>query len=219
MSSCRQTPREAPDIGGFTLIELILVLVIVGLAMGLAAVRLGTLDYWREQSALRKLTDTIVLLNNHSVMDQVFYRMEFDLEANSYRVGAMRPEDSAVSFSGEDTPPILQLELANVVSPAIPDGSTMIPPPSIPSLAGPIALPGKMLFSDVVTTRGKVARGDKRNNPFIMFSPRGFSEFGVLHLVMGDETPITIFVNPWTGLAEVYREYKEFEWTLGSRNS
>lgn len=219
MSMARHERREATKPRGFTLIELVLVLVIVGLAMGLAAVRLGTLDYWREQSALRKLTDTIVLLNNHAVMDQVFYRMEFDLEANSYRVGAMRPEDSSASFSGDDTPPILQLELANVVSPAIPDGATMIPPPSIPSLAEPILLPGKMLFSDVVTSRGKTARGDKRSNPFLMFSPRGFSEFGVLHLVMGDDTPITIFVNPWTGLAEVYREYKEFEWTLGNRNS
>ncbi len=203
---------------GFTLIELILVLVIVGLAMSLAAVRLGTLDYWREQQALRKLTDTVVLLNNQAVMDQVFYRLEFDLEKNQYRVGAMRPEDTAVTLPTNYTPPLLQLELANLISPAIPDGSTMIPPPNMPSLAEPITLPGKMLFADIVTTRGKTARGDKRNNPFLMFSPRGFSEFGVLHLSMGDDTPITILVNPWTGLAEVYKEYKDFEWTLANRN-
>lgn len=203
---------------GFTLIELILVLVIVGLAMSLAAVRLGTLDYWKEQSALRKLTDTIVLLNNQAVMDQVFYRMEFDLEKNQYRVGAMRPEDTMAAPSTTYNAPPLQLELSNIISPAIPDGATMIPPPSMPSLAEPITLPGKMLFVDVVTTRGKTARGDKRNNPFLMFSPRGFSEFGVLHLTMGDESPITLLVNPWTGLAEVYREYKDFEWTLANRD-
>jgi prepilin-type N-terminal cleavage/methylation domain-containing protein len=217
MSEARQSPREVETISAFTLIELVLVLVIIGLAMGLAAVRLGTLDHWREQAALRKLTDTIVLLNNQAVLNQVFYRMEFNLEKNQYRVGAMRPEDTTVAVSGDDTPPILQLELANLVSPAIPDGATMIPPPSMPSLAEPITLPGKMVFLDVATTRGKTTRDDKRSNPFLMFSPRGFSEFGVIHLSMGEDSPITIMVNPWTGLAEVYREYKDFEWTLGKQ--
>jgi prepilin-type N-terminal cleavage/methylation domain-containing protein len=217
MRDARTRPIGADSIRGFTLIELILVLVIIGLAMGLAAVRLGTLDTWREQASLRKLTDTIVLLNNQAVLNQVFYRMEFDLEKNMYRVGAMRPEDTTAPVMSDDSPPILELELANIVSPAIPDGATMIPPPGMPSLAEPITLGGKMMFLDVVTTRGKTSRDEKRSNPFLMFSPRGFSEFGVIHLSMGDATPITIMVNPWTGLAEVYKEYKDFEWTLGNR--
>jgi prepilin-type N-terminal cleavage/methylation domain-containing protein len=217
MRDARPQHRDSEHLRGFTLIELVLVLVIVGLAMGLAVVRLGTLDHWREQAALRKLTDTIVLLNNQAVLNQVFYRMEFDLEKNQYRVGAMRPEDTTDAISGDDTPPILQLELANVVSPAIPDGATMLPPPGLASLAEPITLPGKMVFLDVATTRGKITRDDKRSNPFLMFSPRGFSEFGVIHISMGNETPITIMVNPWTGLAEVYTEYKDFEYTLNKR--
>ncbi len=217
MRDARPRHREDEGLRGFTLIELVLVLVIIGLAMGLAVVRLGTLDHWREQAALRKLTDTIVLLNNQAVLNQVFYRMEFDLEKNQYRVGAMKPEDTTVDVQTGDTPPILQLELANIISPAIPNGATMIPPPGLPALAEPITLAGKMMFLDVATTRGKTTRDDKRSNPFLMFSPRGFSEFGVIHIAMGDETPITIMVNPWTGLAEVYTEYKDFEWTLNKR--
>ena len=104
MRDARPRHREDEGLRGFTLIELVLVLVIIGLAMGLAVVRLGTLDHWREQAALRKLTDTIVLLNNQAVLNQVFYRMEFDLEKNQYRVGAMKPEDTTVDVQTGDTP-------------------------------------------------------------------------------------------------------------------
>jgi hypothetical protein len=72
-----------------------------------------------------------------------------------------------------------------------------------------------MQFLDVMTPRGKSETGDKRENPFLIFSPRGSSEFGVIHLALGPGKPVTILVNPWTGMAEVYREYKEFEWTMG----
>jgi hypothetical protein len=35
---------------------------------------------------------------------------------------------------------------------------------------------------------------------------------------MSDGRQSTILVNPWTGLAEVYNAYKEFQWTLGNRS-
>ena len=202
---------------GFTLVELVLVILIIGLSMGLLSVRLGILDFWREQTALRKLSETIVLLNTQAVMDQAFYRMEFDLEKNEFRVGVMRPEDTiSTNATGVNLPP-LALELAALLSPAMDSGATMIPPPSIPSLAQPTKLPGKLAFLDIVTPRGKAARGDSRENPFLIFSPRGFSEFGVIHLSSGGDSAVTILSNPWTGLAETFREYKDFEWTLGKQ--
>jgi len=156
-----------------------------------------------------------VFLNNQAVMDQVFYRMEFDLEKRQYRVGVMRPDDRVMeNLSGYNLPP-LQLELSTILSPSVDGESTMIPPPSIPSLANPIQLPGEMYFEDVVTPRGKSVAGEKRSNPFLLFSPRNASEFGVIHVQMGSGKQFTILVNPWTGLAEVFPEYKEFQYTLG----
>lgn len=207
--------KLSKDQRGFTLLELVLVIVIIGLAAGLFVVRLGVLDFWKERTALRKLSETIVLLNNQAVMDQAFYRMEFDLEKNQYAVGVMRPEDTVTQTSMPINLPPLQLELAALLSPNVADGSTMIPPPTMPSLAQPLQLPGRMVFMDIVTPRGKVTRNDNRENPSLMFSPRGFSEFGVIHISLGENSAITILVNPWTGLAEVYPEYKEFKWTLG----
>jgi len=204
---------------GFTVAELALVIVIIGMAFGLVATRLGVVDAWRENAAFRKLVDSIVFINNQAMMDQVYYRMEFDLEKRQYRIGVMRPESTVTeNLSGANLPP-LQLELANILSPAINGDQTMIPPPSLPSLAEPVQLPGEMYFEDIVTPRGKSALGDRRENPFLLFSPRNASEFGVIHLTLGSGKQFTILVNPWTGLAETFREYKEFKWTLGKQNA
>ena len=194
-----------------------MVIVIMGLALGLVSMRLGVIDFWRERSAFRKLTDTIVFLNNQAVMDQSFYRMEFDLEKRAYRIGVLRPDDLiSPSASGQNLPP-LALELASILSQSINSDSTMIPPPSFPSLAELIQLPGQMYFEDIVTPRGKAIKDEKHDNPFLLFSPRGASEFGVIHLRMSEGQPFTILINPWTGLAEVFPEYKEFQYSLGKK--
>ena len=200
---------------GFTLIELVLVITIMGLMVGIVSVRLSDMNFWKEEAALKKLSETIVFLNNQAVMDQSFYRIDFDLEKRQYRINVVQNQSSITSNpTGINLPP-LQIELAGMLSPDMGDDTTLIPPPSYPSLSEPTILPGTMDFVDVLTPRGKVATGDKRENPYLIFSPRGNSEFGVIHLALGPKEQVTILVNPWTGLAETYREYKEFKWTLG----
>jgi len=204
---------------GFTLIELVLVITIMGLMVGMVSIRLSDMNFWKEEAALKKLSEHIVFLNNQSVMDQSFYRIDFDLENRQYKVSVIKNESAILSNpTGANLPP-LQLELAAMLSPDMGNESTLIPPPSYPSLAEPTTLPGRMEFLDVLTPRGKVSTGDKRGNPFLIFSPRGTSEFGVIHLALGPDQPVTILVNPWTGLAETFREYKEFKWTLGKQNA
>ena len=107
----------------------------------------------------------------------------------------------------------LSLELAAFLSPSSGATQTMIPPPSFPSLAEPVTLPQGVEFDDIKTMRGKHLAGEG-GLAAILFSPRGFSEFSVIHLLIGGE-PVTILVNPFTGLTETYYEYKEFEWTYG----
>lgn len=203
----------------FTLIELVLVITIMGLMIGIFSVRLSDIHFWKEEAALRKLSELVVYLNNAAVMDQSFYRIEFDLENRQYRVGVIKNESNVMqNQSGANLPP-LQLELSAMLSPDMGDESTVIPPPSMPSLAEPTTLPGAMAFIDVMTPRGKVAAGDNRENPYLIFSPRGTSEFGVIHVAIGPGHPVTILVNPWTGMAEVYREYKDFKWNLGRQGN
>lgn len=208
-------PREGRHSRGFTIIELILVITIMGLMVGIVSVRLSDMNFWKEEAALKKIQELVVFLNNQAVMDQSFYRVDFDLENKQYKVGVVKNENPPpASNFGVNLPP-LQLELAALLSPDMSSDTTLIPPPSYPSLAEPKTLPGRMEFLDVLTPRGKITTGDKRENPYIIFSPRGTSEFGVIHLALGPGTPVTILINPWTGMAETYREYKEFKWTLG----
>lgn len=214
----RMRSRNNTCTSGFTLLELVLVIAIIGIAAGIITVRFGGLDAWNERSALRKLSETLVLLNNQAVMDQAFYRLEFDLEENSYRVGVMRPENMVTeSTCGANLPP-LELELAALLSPSMASGATMIPPPSIPSLALPTNLPSSMAFLDIVTPRGTHMRdSDSSEKPYLLFSPRGFSEFGVIHLGNRQKIVKTVLSNPWTGLAEIFDGYKELQWTLGQQ--
>ena len=215
MSLRRSTTKER----GFTIVELVLVITIMGLMISIFAVRLSDINFGKEEGAVRKLNELVIFLNNQAVMDQSFYRLEFDLENRQYKVGVVRNESTITSSpSGANIPP-LQLELSAMLSPDIGDENTMIPPPSYPSLAEPTTLPGSLEFIDVLTPRGKVSVGDKRENPYLIFSPRGTSEFGVIHLSIGSQQQLTILVNPWTGMAELYREYKEFKWTLGQQST
>jgi hypothetical protein len=190
----------------------------MGLLLGVVSNRVGALDPWKERAAIRRLAELVVFLNNQAVMDQAFYRLEFDLQERSYRVGVMRPDDTISSNPNAQNLPPLALELAALLSPSLSGDTTMIPPPSFPSLAKPTVLPGQLTFVDVVTPRGKAGVDDKRGNPFLLFSPRGASEFGVLHLALSDSKQVTILVNPWTGLAELFNEYKEFQWNLGKHS-
>lgn len=222
------TIRDTRPVRGFTLIELILVMAIVGLTLGLMTVRLGAIDFWREQASIRRLREAIAVLNNQAVLDQSVYRLEFDLQGNSFRAGVMRP-DSAMGLSvstaggqaGINLDP-LEAQLADILSPETAPGATMIPPPresALAALAEPTKLGGRYVLLDVVTADGKFSREDTdAPKPGLRFSPRGVSDFGVIHISTGGDSAITIVANPWTGLAELYPGYKEFEWATGSQS-
>jgi prepilin-type N-terminal cleavage/methylation domain-containing protein len=218
--SCQGADRA----DGFTLIELVLVIAIVGLTLGLVSVRMGAMDFWREQASIKKLTDTIAVLNNLAIVDQEFYRLEFDLKGNSFRAGVMRPDNAGLAGTSAGLASAINLDpleeqLALLVSPESSSTATMVPPPGMPSLAEPTPLGGRYVILDVVTSDGKFSReDDEAPNPAIRFSPRGASDFGVIHISTGGDSAITIVANPWTGLAEKYPGYKDFKWKMQREN-
>ena len=203
---------------GFTLLELIVVVLIIGVASTLMALRLGTFTFWEHEGFIRKLSETIAFLHHHAVVDQTFYRMEFNFEDRSYTVGAIRVEDDSTSelIDLASELGILSVELAAFMSPSLGKTQSVIPPPSFPSLAEPVVAPRGVSFQDIRTMRGRQEPGDGVR-PYIMFSPRGFSEFSVIHIRLTGEAVVTILVNPFTGNTEILREYKDFEWTYGRK--
>lgn len=213
-----QRSVHSTHLQAFTLIELALVIMIVGVLVALLTVRSGNFSFWREEGFLRRLSETIVLLHHQAVTDQAFYLLKFDFRKNEYSVNVMRPEeeeasDELLQQASQDAGN-LSLELAAFLSPALGKTQTLIPPPSFPSLAEPVPLPPDVSFIDVRTMRG-VQDPQQNEDAYILFSPRGFSEFAVIHLRFSQGNPITILINPFTGLTEIYRSYKDFEWTYG----
>lgn len=200
---------------GFTLIELVVVILLIGAIATIVGLRTGSFTHWKEQGFIRKLSETIIFLHHQAVADQAFYRLEFDFDTRSYRVGVLKSEGESAELA-ELAAQVgnLSLELAAFLSPSLGETQTLIPPPSFPSLADPVPFSDDLVLTDIRTMRGKQA-AKEGGKAYIMFSPRGFSEFAVLHFVRAGGAPLTILVNPFTGNTEIYYELKDFEWTYG----
>jgi hypothetical protein len=195
----------------------VLVIVIIGLVFGVVGLRSGSFDFWKEEGFIRRITETLNFLHHQAVIDQAFYRMDFDLRKNTYRVRVVRTEEhddeERLSEIAADAGS-LSLELAAFLNPSMGRSQTLIPPPTLPSLADAQEFPSGMKIEDIRSMRGKFTPSEDES-AYIVFSPRGFSEFAVLHFRLSTGQPVTILVNPFTGLTEIYREYKDFEWTYG----
>lgn len=212
---------------GFTLIELVVVIIIFAIVVTLVGTRTGTFGYWNDEAFVRKLSETIPFLHYQALADQAYYQIQVDLDKGEYKIGILRSDqdiDPRFIELAKDAGNIT-LELAAFMNPSAGNSQAFIPPPDFPSLADPIVIPYGMVFEDVVTMRGKVLPSNNRvdNNDdesgtaYIRFSPRGFSEFAVIHLKQSSGAQITILVNPFTGKADVIRGYREFEWTYGRK--
>ena len=212
--------KARPRASGFTVLELVVVLVIIGIATAIVGSRTGAFNFWKEETQVQQLRETIEFLYSQSTVDQAFYCLEFDLNTRSYRVGVLRTEqenynDNFVTLASDAGN--LTLELAQFPNPSHGGDETLIPPPSFPSLAEPVQLPEGMDVKMIRTMRGKFEQsaGGKVS---IFFAPRGFSEFAVLQFTLSGNRPITILINPFTGLTELYREHKDFEWSYGRKS-
>lgn len=218
---------------GFTLLELIIVIVIFAVVATLIGVRTGSFSFFSQEGTLRRLSETISFLHYQALADQRMYQLELDLGKNSFRVGQLidiGPANSQMAQGLEDAG-ILSWELSFMLDPSAHSDQIFSPPENFPSLAEPIALPSGMSFIDVRTMRGvitppntgigEISETDP-NRPgvaYIRFSPRGFSEFAVIHLRMADSREVSLLVNPFTGETSIIRGYKDFEWTYGRNKS
>lgn len=198
---------------GFTLIEVIVVITIIGILFSLVGLRVGAFQYWKEEGFIRKISQVMEFVHRQAIADQTFYVIEINLREETYRVGVVRADSGVnanVASTDEDVG-ALSLELADFMTPVMDSSSTLIPPPSFPSLYEPQKLPPNAFFQDIKTIDGEIS-GNEDRSVYLTYNPRGFSEFAVVHIKLGSGSPLTLFANPYTGIVEITREYKDYEW-------
>jgi prepilin-type N-terminal cleavage/methylation domain-containing protein len=215
---------------GFTLLELILVVTIMGVLTVGVSTYFGTFSRFQEDRYIADLINTMEFLHSEAEKSYQFYLISFDFERRSWQagtlnnlsspsptVGGAKPSGSTATLTGPPSAPAgagsLTVELAEFLNPPLGNAQDFAPPIDFPSLYEHHLFPGQAGFEDIVTPRGmQISSGG--DNPYLIFSPRGFTEFGVLHLVRSDQTRVTLVTNPFTGLVEHYEGYREFKWQL-----
>ncbi|MGK7345705.1 MAG: pilus assembly FimT family protein [Candidatus Nitrospinota bacterium M3_3B_026] len=95
--------------GGFTLIELIIVMVIIGVLAGMTIPRLPDVTASRLKYASRRIAGTITYLYDRAAGAQLVLRLTFDMEKNEYYVSLLNTEnqfeETSFAFAKRKSPP------------------------------------------------------------------------------------------------------------------
>lgn len=94
--------------GGYSLIELLAVLVLLGLVASLAMPRLGGLPHWQQEATSRRMAGELRLLRQEAIGSGITYRMEFYVHVNRYTLNRSGKREwvnlpQGVSFEGNTT--------------------------------------------------------------------------------------------------------------------
>lgn len=212
-----QVTRKFPLLySGFTLIELVIVITIVGLMLFIGLQSTSTVQYWRQQAAIREITESFRFLFQQAMADQSYYRIEFDLKTNSYTIGVVRgePEDDERFQDIASDAGRISLELTAFLNPSVGETHTIIPPPDYPSLGEPKQLPEGLIIEKIYTPQGWHSR-PQSEKVYVHFAPRGFAEFTVLHLRQAKTRELTLVNNPFTGSITIQEGFRDYKWTYG----
>lgn len=170
---------------GFTLLEILVVMLIIGAFFFVAVPKFQDLTEVNLKSASRNLTATIKYLYNEAAFKKSIHRLTFDIEAGEYWVETLQNSE----FGGGQT---REFGLSE-------DSSTQ----------KRHKLPNGVYFKDVVTERTLERNPLDEENEYILFLPTGFVEPAVIHIFTDDERYYTLATKPYTGGTKVYDEYVE----------
>jgi prepilin-type N-terminal cleavage/methylation domain-containing protein len=206
---------------GFTLLELIIVVSIATLITVAFTTRFGIFERFQEDRFISEMINTLEFLHDEAKKSYTFYSFSFDLKNRTWRAGQLNGGNSNLpNPNSTQTNPLLAQgvgtltsELASFLNPPLGNPEQLSPPEGFPSLYEEHRLPGEARFSDIVTPRGMVTE-ESGYNPYIIFSPRGFTEFAVIHLKKSNGSDLTLLTNPFTGIVELHQGYQEFKWEL-----
>jgi len=174
LSACRAAGNPARSLErGFTLLELVIVMFIMGLIMTIALPNITAISGARIRSEARRLSGRARFLYEKAAVEKAVYRLIFHLDSkrNGYEVARLDPYDPEPKF-------------VPVNSPA----------------TEPVLMPAGVKVRDVtVEGIGTVARGMAATQ----FYPGGYVDATLVHLSDASGNVYTLFFDPLTGRVSI----------------
>lgn len=181
------------SISGFTLIELSIILILLGVMLLFAVPKLGNREDISLRSTARELAGTIQSLFDESVLNKTSYQLVFEISENRYLIIEKKPDKESLKPD----------ETENVIDTS--DQSETETSEVIDVTNRYKKLPEKIFIKDITTaTVNKAAEGQVT----IEFYPDGFMDKGVIHISNGKKD-YTLTTTPLTGKVKVLEGYVE----------
>jgi prepilin-type N-terminal cleavage/methylation domain-containing protein len=206
-----------PKGGGFTLIELVIVIVVIGVALTALAVRTGSVAVYQQRGFLRDLKGTLEHLHYQAIADRSYYGLEVNFKNQSFRAGVLQSDQ--LQYEDEEFARrtaqlgIVSTELNSFLNPSLGSDYSLIPPPTLEALFDERTAPEGLELRALRTTRG-IFSPENDESALILFSPRGFSEFAAITIKLRSGLIQTWRVNPFTGRVDVYEGERDFDFSF-----
>lgn len=218
---------------GFTLLEIVVSLAIVGLVLGVVISRMDTMMDLDMKSSSQKLASTIRYLYNKAATEGLYIKLVLDIEQNAYWVEATT--DPFVISTGEgltDRQRKAEEEKAKEKEAAAAEGGGTTEEEAAAAAAGegetaiqpkepvftqvesfllkPVKLPDTVFFKDVYVEHRPL--GASAGQEAIYFFPNGYVEHAIVNLRdENDETNYSLETNPISGRVSIEPEYRTME--------
>ncbi|MBI5756617.1 MAG: hypothetical protein HZA12_06790 [Nitrospirae bacterium] len=193
----RGYPKEGQ--GGFTLIELSLIILLIGVVLVFALPKLDNIGDTKLRTAARRLSGTIQSLFDESVLKKKPHQLIFDITNRSYSIAASHSSPPANHPPTFFLPPLVGGGYGGGGEGEGGEGEEVV------EIAKRVNLPDKIFIKDIVTlTDGRITDGSVS----IRFYPDGFVEKNIIHLSDGKKD-YTLVTTPLTGKVKIMEGYVE----------
>lgn len=186
---------------GFTLIEILLVLALVGGMSVLMLPRFSTID--RVKASIRKLNVVVKQTQNKARLSSSLYRLTFELTPPN----SSQEKDFAQSFYVEisqrkSVKPILGEEAKSKDKEDEDIPEDFVPDTSI--LKKKEVLPRGFYFKNIEYSKETIESG----KAYIYFFPQGYITQAAIHITNNEKINYTLFIHPLTGQVTIINEEK-----------
>lgn len=179
------------SVSGFTLIELSIILILLGVMLLFAVPKLGNREDISLRSTARELAGTIQSLFDESVLNKTSYQLVFEITENRYLIIEKNPDKE--SLKPHETDNVIDTSDKSETSEVI-DVTNRYK-----------KLPEKIFIKDITTATVNKATDGRVT---IEFYPDGFMDKGVIH-ISNSKKDYTLTTTPLTGKVKVLEGYVE----------